>query len=166
MKGRKPKPTALKVLSGTAQPCRINKKDLVSPVVTKVPSAPKWFTPLAKKIYRDTTHHLRAAKALNSVDLEMLVAYCNEYANYLEIMQKFARGKKGEEPEEPRVIIAKTKSGTIHQVNPLLKIAQSSLEKAKSIAVEYGLTPSSRAKVNPIKEDEQDEFQSYLSKRA
>ena len=160
MKGRKPKPTALKVLSGTAQPCRTNKKDLVMPVVSKVPPPPRWFSALAKKIYKDTTRHLTAAKVLNSVDLEMLVAYCQEYANYLEIMEQFSKGT------EKQVIISTTKSGTMHQVNPLFKIAQASLEKARAIGVEYGLTPSSRAKVNPIKEEKEDEFGNFLSQRA
>jgi len=166
MKGRKPKPTAMKLLSGTAQPCRTNKKDLAMPVVTKVPPPPKWFTPLAKKIYKDTTRHLTAARVLNSVDLEMLIAYCSEYSNYLEIMQKFSPGKHGDPAEEERIIKTQTKQGMMQQVNPLFKMAQSSLEKAKAIGVEFGLTPSSRAKVNPIKQDEEDEFQSFLKHRA
>lgn len=166
MKGRKPKPTALKVLSGTAQPCRTNKKDLSMPVVTRVPPAPKWFSSLAKKIYKDTTRHLTAARVLNSVDLEMLIAYCQEYSNYLEIMQKFSPGKKGSAAEEDRIVRVQTRSGEVQQVNPLFKMAQSSLEKAKAIGVEFGLTPSSRAKVNPIKQDEEDEFQYFLKHRA
>jgi len=164
-KGRKPKPTALKVLSGTDQPSRMNHKDLVMPTIQKAPPPPRWFSPMAKKIYKDTTRHLLAAKVLNSVDLEMLIAYCQEYANYLEIMEKFSPGKDGK-PEEERVIISKTKQGTMHQVNPLLKIAQASLEKAKMIGVEYGLTPSSRAKVNPIKEQSEDPFTAFLKARA
>lgn len=165
MRGRKPKPTAMKLLSGTLQKCRTNKQEANAMKITKAPPPPKWFSSLAKKIYKDTTRQLLASKVLSPVDLQMLVTYCQEYANYMEIMQKFSPGKDGV-AEEERVVITQTKNGRIQQVNPLLKIAQVSLEKAKSIGVEYGLTPSSRAKVKTIKEDEQDDFQKFLSNRA
>jgi len=165
MRGRKPKPTAMKLLSGTLQKCRTNKQEAKLQKITKAPPPPKWFSSLAKKIYKDTTRQLLASKVLSPVDLQMLVTYCQEYANYMEIMQKFSPGKGGH-VEEERVVISHTKSGTIRQVNPLLKIAQASLEKAKSIGVEYGLTPSSRAKVKTVKDDEEDEVQKFLSNRA
>lgn len=159
MKGRKPIPTALKVLKGTDQPCRVNKKDTSSPVVTKVPPPPRWFTKLGKKIYKDVTRQLAASKVLTPADLEMLVAYCQEYSTYLEIMEQFNTG------DEDRVVTVATKAGISKQVNPLFKIAQASLEKAKSIGVEYGLTPSSRARVNPVKEQDEDPFQEFLKQK-
>ena len=165
MKGRKPKPTQLKVLSGTDQPCRINPNEAKSKPVDKVPSAPKWLSSLGKKIYKDTTRQLMASKVLTPVDLQMLITYCQEYANYIEIMMMFQPDKNGNVQQE-RVILTKTKQGTMHQVNPLIKIAQASLDKAKSIGVEYGLTPSSRSRVNQVKEDEQDEFTRFLKQRA
>lgn len=160
MKGRKPIPTALKVLKGTDQPCRTNKKDALSQVVSKVPPPPRWFTKLGKKIYKDVTRQLTASKVLTPADLEMLIAYCQEYSTYLEAMEQFNTGA------EDRVISVETKAGTSKQVNPLFKIAQASLEKAKAIGVEYGLTPSSRARVNQVKEQEEDPFQQFLKMKS
>lgn len=164
MKGRKAKPTALKLLSGTAQPCRTNKQDMKSEKLQKAPPPPKWFSAIAKKIYKDTTRQLLASKVLTPSDLQMLVAYCQEYANYLEIMEKFQPDKEGNLKEE-RIVSTETKRGTFKQVNPLLKIAQSSLEKAKSIGVEFGLTPSSRSRVSPVKEQDEDDFVKFLKNR-
>ena len=40
-----------------------------------------------------------------------------------------------------------TKTGFITQVNPKRKIAESALSAAKALAVEFGMTPSSRNRV-------------------
>lgn len=158
-KGRKAKPTALKKLSGTAQPCRVNKNEMTTTVITRIPPVPRWFTPLAKKVYRDTTQQLKASGVLQSVDLQMLIAYCHEYANYLDIQKKLDRG------EEPQVIEVETKNGVSRQINPLVKIAQASLDRAKAIAVEYGFTPASRSKVDAGGKGDGDEFEDYLGRK-
>jgi P27 family predicted phage terminase small subunit len=142
----------------------MKKLPAVAPLKQKAPPPPKWFSPLAKRIYKDTTRQLMSQKVMTSVDFELLVAYCQEYSTYLDIMKKFQPGKDGKSEEE-MVITNATKNGTSHQVNPLFKIAQASLEKAKAIGVEFGLTPSSRSRVNPIKEEPKDQFTEFLKSR-
>jgi P27 family predicted phage terminase small subunit len=159
MKGRKRTSTALKVLKGTNQPSRINQNEMPVIVITKIPHPPKWFSPLARKIYKDCTRTLMASRILSKVDLQLLVAYCHEYSNYLEIMEKF------DTDIEEQIVTSITKSGSIKQINPLFKIAMASLDRAKIIGVEFGLTPSSRSKVNILFGNTQDPFQAFLSRR-
>ena len=56
-----------------------------------------------------------------------------------------------------------TKTGVITQINPKRKVAEGALAAAKSLAVEFGMTPSSRSRVSAILNDNtpKDEFAEF-----
>lgn len=136
MKGRKPTPGALKVLRGTNQPVRMNKTSEPGSI-EKLPPPPAWFGKLAKRIYRTKGQELINQKVLSLLDIDMFVLYCNEFAVYIETSEQIAqiplKAKLGEEQNE----VYKR----IRQQN------QQAWERAKSIAIEFGFTPSARGRV-------------------
>ncbi len=138
MKGRKPTPTALKVSRGTDQPARMNKNEMQPELISKMPPPPKWFSTLAKKIYRQKSKELIAQKIMSQLDIDMFVLYCNEYAVYIETSAEIRAIPYNASLGEASNEVYKR----IRQQN------QQAWERAKSIAIEFGFTPSSRARVH------------------
>ena len=56
-----------------------------------------------------------------------------------------------------------TKSGVVSQIKPKRKVAEGALAAAKSLAVEFGMTQSSRSRVSAILNDNtpKDEFAEF-----
>lgn len=156
MPGRKKLPTALKVLKGTDQPCRINSLEPKFEKISKAPPAPKWFSKISKKIYRDTSKALINAGVFEAVDLQMLIAYCQSYGLYLEIEERLA-GDLGN-----RLQNIETKFGEKTEVAPLQKISADVLKRSQSLAAEFGMTPASRSKVSASMPNEEDPFTEYM----
>jgi P27 family predicted phage terminase small subunit len=153
MKGRKPIPTALKKLRGTDQPVRINQNEAQASIVSKLPPPPKWFSPLAKKIYKTKGQELMNQNILATLDLDMFILYCNEYAIYIETSEQI-----NEVPNRATISEASEKI-----LNRIVRKNQRAWERAKSIAIEFGFTPSARARVKAInKKDEMSEFEKLM----
>lgn len=150
MKGRKPTPTALKELRGTDQPVRINKNEPKLEAISKMPPAPAWFSSTARKIYKTKSRELIAQGVMSALDIDMFLLYCNEYATYIETSEEIRNIPLRAALSEANAEVYKR----IRQQN------QQSWERAKSIAIEFGFTPSSRARVKTInKVAEQSEFE-------
>lgn len=137
MKGRKPTPTALKKMRGTDQPVRINKKEAESNVISKMPPPPKWFGKLARKIYKGKSQELINQGVMGTLDIDMFVLYCFEYATYIETSEEMAKIPYNAKLSESSVEVYRR----IRQQN------QQAWERAKSIAIEFGFTPSARSRV-------------------
>lgn len=77
MRGRKPKPTSLKILEG-AQPCRINYREphLAS---ADSPSAPAWLGTFGKDLWDRLAPVLSPAGLLTTGDLPAFEQLCDEY---------------------------------------------------------------------------------------
>ena len=71
--------------------------------------------------------------------MDLVIAYCREMALYHDMMKDLEK--------EGYTVKVATKTGFITQVNPKRKIAESALSAAKALAVEFGMTPSSRNRV-------------------
>lgn len=138
--GRKSLPDNLKKIRGTDQPVRMNPDAPAFGLVIKVPAPPKWFSKLAKQIWKDTTNELKAKGILESIGIPILVSYCRSMANYLEAEQELAEIGS-------RIHEEVGKFGVSLKVHPLQKISDSELKKALSIAQEYGITPAAKARI-------------------
>ena len=152
MKGRKPTPTALKKIRGTDQPVRMNNEELKIERIEKLPPAPSWFSKLAKKIYRGKGQELINQGIMRTLDLDMFLLYCNEYATYIEtseLISKIPHNKKLSEDGEKIY-------RRVRQQN------QQAWERLKSISTEFGFTPSSRAALKVTPEKEQDPLEKFL----
>ena len=133
-RGRKPKPTALKLLEGNPGKRPINEHEPVPPKGTV--KCPTWLEPEAKKEWKRLAPSLEAMGVLTQADLTAVAGYC----------QAYARWKEAEEFISQHGSIFQTPSGYVQQV-PQVSIAQQNLKIMQSFCSEFGLTPATRARI-------------------
>jgi P27 family predicted phage terminase small subunit len=150
-RGRKPKPTALKVLEGNPGNRKLNKNEpkpnaLVSP-------CPDWLEDEAKAEWERTGKVLAQTGVLTEVDTTAFAGYC----------QAYARWKEAEEYLTENGSIVRTPNGYLQQV-PQVSIAQTNLKIVLKFCEQFGLTPSSRSRIvtNNSTEDTTDEMEKLL----
>ena len=154
MKGRKKLPDNIKALRGTDQPCRMSDKPAVqTAMVVKLPKVGLKGT--AKKIFAVVATELMHNNLLDVYGVDMIVAYAREMALYHDMMTEVER--------EGVTIEVVTKNGVVSQINPKRKVAEGALASAKSLATEFGMTPSSRSRVSAILNgnEQKDEFAEF-----
>ena len=113
-RGRKPKPTALKVLEGNPGKRPLNDFEPIPPKGEL--KCPSWLLPEAKKEWKRLASSLEAMGVLTMADLTAFAGYC----------QAYARWKEAEEFITQHGSIFKTPSGYVQQV-PQVSIAQQNL---------------------------------------
>lgn len=141
MAGRKKIPEHKKKLRGTDQPCRMDKNVVATTAITTLPKS--GLKGSAKKVFELVATELFNNKLLEVVGLDLVVAYSREMALYHELMKEM-------EKDDEYTIKTTTKKGTTVIINPKRKIAESALANAKSLAIEFGLTPASRSRVSAL----------------
>lgn len=143
--GRKPKPTALKILEGNPGKRPINEQE--PKPNKKAPKYPTWLEPEAKKEWKRMSKTLENMGVLTEVDMTAFAGYC----------QAYARWKEAEEFLSKHGTIFKTPSGYIQQV-PQVSIAQTYLKVMKDFCSEFGLTPAARSRIRvDIEENKNDD---------
>jgi len=133
-KGRKPKPTALKILEGNPGKRQLNTNEPTP--VKKAPKCPSWLDNDAKKEWRRLTKQLEDLGLLTTIDMAAFAGYC----------QAYARWKEAEEFISKHGTIVKTPSGYWQQV-PQVSIAQTYLKIMNKFCEQFGLTPSARSRI-------------------
>ncbi len=133
-RGRKPKPTALKVLEGNPGKRSLNKNE--PKPNKKAPRCPSWLDSEAKKEWRRLSKQLEKLGILSEIDMAAFAGYC----------QAYARWKEAEEFITKHGTIVKTPSGYWQQV-PQVSIAQTYLKIMNRFCEQFGLTPSARSKI-------------------
>ena len=132
-RGPKPKPTRLKVLSGTARPHRLNPAEPV--IVAEVPDAPDHLTDPARREWERVTAEMAEAGILSALDRGALAAYAQTYGRWvaaeraLETMATKDRVTAG--------LVIRTKSGNAIQ-NPLVGTANKAMADMVRYAAEFG----------------------------
>jgi P27 family predicted phage terminase small subunit len=134
MRGRRPKPTALKIRDGNPGGRPLN---LHEPKPRRaIPTCPAHLSPTAKAEWKRLAHELDALGILSNLDRAALAAYCQAYGRWVEAERKLK--------ETPTLL--KTPSGYV-QPSPYLAIANRQLELMHKFMSELGLSPSSRSRV-------------------
>jgi len=90
MTGRKPKPTALKLIKGTARKHRMNKNE-PKPELALLEPAPSWLSTEAKKEWKRLIKLLTDSSIVTKLDLTMLATFCQMWGDYI-------KGIKASEP--------------------------------------------------------------------
>ena len=103
-RGRKPKPTAVKVLEGNPGKRSLNTKE--PKPEKKAPRCPSWLEDEAKKEWKRMAKQLEHLGILTEVDMAAFAGYC----------QAYARWKEAEEFITQHGTIVKTPSGYWPQV--------------------------------------------------
>lgn len=151
MRGRKPKPTAVKVLEGNPGKRPLN---MYEPVLEKkAPECPSWLNDEAKAEWDRLADKMVNLGTLTEMDMAAFAGYC----------QSYARWKEAEEFIEKHGTIVKTPSGYWQQV-PQVSIAQTNLKVMLKFCSEFGLTPSSRSRMiaGEVQEGSVDEMEFLL----
>ena len=133
-RGRKPIPTAIKVLEGNPGKRPLNTKE--PKPKSKAPKCPSWLETEAKKEWRRVAKQLEQLGILTEVDMAAFSGYC----------QAYARWKEAEEFISKHGTIVKTPSGYWQQV-PQISIASNYLKIMSRFCEQFGLTPSARSRI-------------------
>lgn len=135
--GRPPKSRELHAASGNAGKRKHNTDPKsIAPRPdpgAQVPEPPEHLHPIAKQLWREHAPELHRISLLTTIDRPMFEMFCQEYAHW-------------------RVYEEKAGSVTPDQAISLgfRKAADRAIEKAKSIAAQFGLEPRSRGAIKTI----------------
>jgi P27 family predicted phage terminase small subunit len=140
MAGRRPKPTALKLIQGNPGKRPLN-KDEPKPEI-RIPRCPGHLSQAGKSEWKRISKELVKMSLLTGMDRAALAAYCQTYGRWVDAETKAA--EKG--------LIVKTTAGNVIQ-NPYIGIANKALEHMYRFLTEFGLTPSSRTRLSAPKVD-------------
>lgn len=95
---------------------------------------------------------------LTTADPHALALLCDAYAEYLDCRAQIKR--------VGRVYKVKTKTGEMVMTRPEVGMAADAWRRVLRMMTEFGLTPSSRAKIHATPPADADPFEDYLSGRA
>lgn len=146
-RGRKPKPTALRVVDGGRA------IEGVAPPLARLPPPPAWLRPEAKAEWKRLGSKLIDLGLLSGIDRATFAAYCQAFGTWeaaekaLLAMQKEARKDPSIAAPEMAGLVATTSNGNLIH-HPLGVVAQKARLEAVKIAAEFGLTPSSRSRID------------------
>jgi P27 family predicted phage terminase small subunit len=151
MKGRKPKPTVLRMLEGNPGKRKINAREPKTPA--GVPECPDFLDDEARAEWFRTVPVLQEMGLLSRADRSALAAYCTAYSRWV---QAEALVKK-------LGVIVKSPEKGFPMKSPYLTVADQALEIMRKLMVEFGLTPSSRSRIRvPDDGSAASEFERFL----
>jgi P27 family predicted phage terminase small subunit len=135
MRGRKPTPTALRLVQGNPGNRPLNHNEPEPEAV--MPTCPSHLCPSAKAEWRRIGRQMQNLGMISLLDRAVLAGYCQAYGRWVEAERKLH--------EMPMLL--KMPSGYI-QHNPWLTIANKQLELMLKFGSELGLSPSTRSRVS------------------
>lgn len=150
MPGRRPTPTALKLVRGNPGKRALPKNEARPSLDVKMPD---WLSPDAVKHWPAVAKQLHDAGLLTAIDVTALGLYCEAFARW-----KDANG---------RIVkygtVVKSPSGYPIQ-SPYLAIANKAHEQMTKLLTEFGMTPSSRSRCTVTKPDDPNPYAKFVKK--
>ena len=147
--GRKPKPTALRLIAGNPGKRALPKAEAV--VALSEPTPPAFLCDDAKVEWGRVCSVLYAAGLMTELDRGALGAYAAAYGRWAQAER--ALNRMAAKDELNAALMIKTTSGNAIQ-NPLVGIANKAKADMVRYAVEFGMTPSARSRVTATPEDD------------
>jgi len=140
MRGRRPVPTRIKVLTGNPGKRPLNEHE--PRPEPAIPDCPPQLGPLAREEWNRLTTELSSLGMITALDRSALATYCNAYglwAEATEAIQKYGT-------------MVKSPTGYPIQ-SPYVSIANRQAEIMMRIASEFGFTPASRSRISAPADD-------------
>jgi P27 family predicted phage terminase small subunit len=137
MRGRRPKPTAIRTLEGNPGKRPMNRRE--PKPVRAIPTCPSHLSATAKAEWKRIAGQLHVLGVLSQLDRAALAAFCQAYGRWVEAELKLK--------ETPTLI--KMPSGYVQQ-NPWMQVANKQLELMHKYLSEFGLSPASRSRVTAM----------------
>lgn len=133
--GKRPTPTKLKLIRGEKKKSRLNQNEPQPKL--EAPKCPMFLSSVAKKEWKRMVAELEPLGLLTKIDCAALAGYCDAYSRWADASKMLQ--KTG--------LIIKTPNDYPVQ-NPVLSIINKALAEMKGFLTEFGMTPSSRSRVN------------------
>ena len=153
VRGRKPKPTNLKVLEGNPGQRPLNENEPKPKPIA--PDCPDWLADVAKEEWKRIAPQLETLGLLTQIDMAMLAGYC----------QMYARWKAAELILAEKGLTFETPSG-YEQQRPEVSIAKNALSEMRTLAAEFGMSASSRTRISlPDVLQDDDPMEQLLGRR-
>jgi len=130
MRGRRPKPTNLKKLTGNPGKRRLREDE---PVATGTAECPEHLDAIARREWERVAPLLQEMGILASIDAAALAGYCANYSLWVNAQRESGK------------LVRKTERGMA--VNPYVRIAQAAMDQMRKFMAEFGMTPSSRSRL-------------------
>jgi P27 family predicted phage terminase small subunit len=135
MRGRRPKPTRLKILTGNPGKRPLNENEPMPEA--SIPECPPELGETAKQEWERMVTQLGPLKILTQLDRAALASYCSAYGLWAEATKAI------------QTYGAMVKSPTGYPVqSPYVSIANRQTEIMMRIASEFGFTPASRSRIS------------------
>ena len=146
----KAKPTVLRILEGNPgkQPINLNEPKPDS----QIPQCPDWMEEEARTEWDRIVPELHRLGLLTKIDVTAVIGYCQSWGRYVEAEKYLSKNDT--------VMVAE--SGYMQQV-PQVGMAQKYLKLCQSFMTEFGLTPSSRGRIQLPSQNEDDEREKFFS---
>ena len=152
MKGRKPLPSYLRLVTGNRSRRPINRQE--PKPQPALPSVPPHLSDEAKVEWGRVANELHDLGLITRIDRASLAAYCQAYADWAEAEENLRKyGKVVKSPT--RTVTRRARNGAevtettggYPMQSPFLAIRNKALELMHKFAVEFGMTASSRSRV-------------------
>lgn len=156
MGGRRPKPTALRILQGNTERRPLN--DAEPKVPLGAPERPIGMDRCARREWAHITQDLAVAGLLAKTDGKALMGYCIAFSD-VEKAERLCQ-KYGLVIQEEGAFGPKWKAG------PWVAVKNAALGVMKAYLIEFGLTPASRARLKVEKPKSDPEGDAMLSRDA
>ncbi len=156
--GRRPRPTALKILEGNPGKRKLGRGEPVLPAA--VPPCPKHIRGFARAAWQRIGAQLARMHVATHVDQDALELLVSAYADYRTAAAVIAR--------RGRTYTITTASGRVVRPRPEVAIAQDAWRRVRLMLLEFGLTPAARTRVEiepPAEQDGDAEFIFGASRR-
>ena len=145
MRGRKPKPSALKLLEGTRAD-RINDREPVMPPAASI-EPPAWLDSYGRLHWDELAAILSKAGLLTAGDAAALAQLCDDFST----IRKSIEG--------PPADI----TGDYDAIRAYLANADKARDRYRRMLIEFGLTPSSRSRIKSTVEKPRDALEEFLA---
>jgi P27 family predicted phage terminase small subunit len=144
MRGRKPKPTALKLVAGNPGRRKLNAKEAKPKRV--IPAPPAHLTPAALVAWGSLSKGLDRLGLLTEIDALALEQLCEDYVEIVELRADVAANG--------RFQTVTTQSGDkMERTRPAATQLADAERRFRAMLAEFGMTPSSRSRVTATPED-------------
>src|SRR5262245_26115287 len=138
MRGRKPTPTALRLLRGNPRKHPLNIAE-PKPRALENPDPPAGLDRAAKREWRRVAPMLGRLGVLTESDQAALAVYCEAWATWKQATRKLRAGG----------LVVDSEQGP--RPSPYVKIAHDAAVQMRTLLVEFGMTPSARARIKATK---------------
>jgi P27 family predicted phage terminase small subunit len=154
VKGRTPKPTALRLLQGKAGHRPINRAE-PRPAPGR-PTCPRELSQAGRREWRYAVKELAGMGLLARADRAVIAGYAQSEADYLENLAWCQQNGS--------TVVMRDEKGAVKWIQeaPQWRMAQKHLEKVRQFAAELGLSPSARTRIHVQPREKENGIEQFL----